>query len=363
MNIQTAAYGTWKSPITSEAIVAGSIGLGPLALNNHQLYWTEARPTEGGRNALCQVAVDAIGSGKTSPIAEVHGAELNGKPFNVRTRVHEYGGGAYLIHEGIAYVVNFGDQRVYQIGPDGIGVALTPEIAYRYADFVMDEKRDRLIAIGEDHRGVTPENQEPRNELIAIALDPNTPHTILASGHDFYSSPALSPDSNSLVWLTWDHPRMPWEGTELWMAKISDDGALGEPKLIAGGQTESIFQPQWAPDGHLYFVSDRTGWWNLYRWQAGNIEPLCPKEAEFGLPQWVFGMSTYGFRSAKELICTYSEQGVQKLSTLNLDTLVITEIPTPFTSIGGLRVSPNVCAFLGGSATQPTVLEIGRAHV
>ena len=358
MNIQTAAYGTWKSPITSEAIVAGSIGLGPLALDLHQLYWTEARPTESGRNALCQVAVNAsaAGTGEISLISEVHGAELNGKPFNVRTRVHEYGGGAYLIHEGIAYVVNYGDQRVYQIGRNGVGIALTPEMACRYADFVMDGRRDRLIAIGEDHRSVTPESHEPKNELIAIALDPTISHTVLASGHDFYASPALSPDGKYLVWLTWDHPRMPWEGTELWMAEVLDTGALSEPTLIAGGLKESIFQPQWSPDGRLYFVSDRTGWWNLYRWQAGNSEPLCPKEAEFGLPQWVFGMSTYGFRSAQELICTYSENGVQKLSTLNLDTLALTDIPTPFTSIAGLQVSSSICAFLGGSATQPTVL-------
>ncbi len=356
--IQTAAYGTWTSPITSESIVAGSIGLGPLALSGDLLYWTEARPTEGGRNAFCQVQIGGTG---LAEVAEVYSGMINDKPLNVRSRVHEYGGGAYLIHDNAshdnaAYGVNFADQRIYQFGPSGEPLALTPEMAYRYADFVMDEVRDRLISVGEDHREITPSNHEPKNELIAIALDGKTPHQVLASGHDFYASPAVSPDGKFLVWLTWDHPRMPWEGTELWLAEFQMDGTLGKPERIAGSATESIFQPQWGPDGRLYFVSDRTGWWNLYRWVDGAVEPLCPKAAEFGMPQWVFGMSTYGLRNAQELICAYSENGVQKLSRLDLATLELTDIPTPFTSITGLRVSDRTCAFLGGSATQPTVL-------
>ena len=350
-----APFGTWRSPITSELIVAGSIGLGPLLLDGDRLLWTESRPTEAGRNALCQSLLsnpDLI-------------SELTIAPFNIRTRVHEYGGGAFLAIDDQLYAVNYVDQRIYKITTDAEPKAITSEIAYRYADFILDAGRDRLISVREDHTNT--EAHEPKNELVAIDLkDPNAPQIVLATGHDFYASPCLSKDGKWLVWLTWDHPRMPWEGTELWMAAIKDDGTIGTPNLIAGSSTESIFQPLWADDGTLYFVSDRTGWWNLYRWHSANladnpnhpgeIEAICPKEAEFGQPQWVFGMSSYGLRNQNELIATYSENGLQKLASLNLKTLELVEIPTPYSSISGLRVGDRTLAFQGGSATQPTAL-------
>ncbi len=346
----TAPYGTWRSPITSELIVAGSIGLGPLLLKGNRLLWTESRPTESGRNVLCQALL-----GENTII------ELNPAPFNVRTRVHEYGGGAFQVTENAVYAVNYADQRIYNLTQES--QPLTPEIAYRYADFVLNEGRDRLISIREDHSDTTA--REPKNELVAIDLKTQT-QTVLATGHDFYASPSLSPDGKLLVWLTWDHPRMPWEGTELWIASVNPDGSLTRPALIAGSSSESIFQPQWSEDGKLFFVSDRTGWWNLYRWHPSNLadnpthpgelEAICPKEAEFGQPQWVFGMSSYGLRNAQELITSYSENGIQKLASLNLITLELTEIPTPYTSIAGLRVGDRTIAFLGGSATYPTAL-------
>ena len=350
-----APFGTWRSPITSELIVAGSIGLGPLLLDGDRLLWTESRPTEAGRNALCQSLLsnpDSI-------------SEMTTAPFNIRTRVHEYGGGAFLAIAHQLYAVNYGDQRIYKITIDAEPTAVTPEIAYRYADFILDAGRDRLISVREDHTNA--EAHEPKNELVAIDLkNPDAPQIVLATGHDFYASPCLGPDGKSLVWLTWDHPRMPWEGTQLWMATVQGDGTVGTPNLIAGSATESIFQPLWADDGKLYFVSDRTGWWNLYRWHPANlqdnpnypgeIEAICTKEAEFGQPQWVFGMSSYQLRNAHELIATYSENGLQKLASLNLKTLELVEIPTPYSSISGIRVSDRTVAFQGGSATQPTAL-------
>ncbi len=179
---------------------------------------------------------------------------------------------------------------------------------------------------------------------------------ILAEGCDFYASVRLHPDGSQLAWISWNHPNLPWDGTELWVAPILADGFLGEARLVAGGINESIFQPEWSPDGILYFISDRTNWWNLYRWCNGEIEPLHNKEAEFGLPQWVFGMSTYGFQSPHHLICTYTQDGNWYLARLNLETKQLEVIETPYTSISSLQVDNHRAVFLGGSGIESTAL-------
>jgi dipeptidyl aminopeptidase/acylaminoacyl peptidase len=344
---QLSPYGSWKSPITADLIVTGSLRLGELDLDGNTIYWSEGRPTEAGRSAIATCTPD----GKIRDITPM--------PFNVRTRVHEYGGGAYLAADGVIYFSHFGDQRLYQQAIDGDPLPLTPEGSYRYADAVLDRSRSRLICIREDHQG----EGEPVNAIVAIHLsaDPDTEAlesgTILVSGSDFYASARLSPDGSQLCWLSWNHPNMPWDGTELWLATVKADGSLAEAQCIAGGIAESIFQPEWSPDGRLYFVSDRTGWWNLYRWSAAAaIEPLCPKAAEFGLPQWVFGMTTYGIESAESLICTYVEAGTQHLARLNVQTLALSEIETPYAAIGGLKVGSGIAVFIGGSATQPSAI-------
>jgi dipeptidyl aminopeptidase/acylaminoacyl peptidase len=332
-----APYGSWKSPITSDLIVAGSIRLGELRLDGTDLYWSEGRPTEGGRNVVvwCNPGGEQL--------------DLTPDPFNVRSRVHEYGGGAYIVHQQTLYFSNFTDQRLYQQVPGQEPQPLTPEGAFRYADAVMDPGRDRLICIREDH---SQEQQEAINSIVSLPLTGKSAGEVMVMGYDFYASPRLSPDGRYLAWLSWNHPNMPWDGTELWVATVRADGTLEDAQPVAGGDTESIFQPEWSPDGTLYFVSDRTGWWNLYRWQGGQVEALCPKAAEFGLPHWVFRMTTYGFESAQSLICTYTEDGVQHLARLDTQTLELTEIPVPYTSLGGLQVSGKVAAFIGGSPTR-----------
>ncbi|MEM9216633.1 MAG: S9 family peptidase [Cyanobacteria bacterium P01_F01_bin.150] len=343
---QTAPYGSWKSPITSDLIVAGSLRLGEMRLDsgadNETLYWLEGRPTEGGRNVLV----------KRSPNGTTQ--DLTPEGFNVRTRVHEYGGGAYIVHNGTVYFSNFADQRMYVQGPGEDPVALTADYeksAMRYTDALVDEARNRLICVREDHRG----EREAVNSIVAIALatEGNAAQTVLTSGHDFYSSPRLSPDGSQLAWLTWDHPDMPWDGTELWVAKVEASGALSTPTKVAGSRTEAIFQPTWSPDGMLYFVSDRTDWWNLYRLVDGKVDAICPKAGEFGLPHWVFRMSTYGFESAESLICTYSENGSQYLARLNTKTLELTHISIPYTSMGGVQVGTGVVLFGAASPTKP----------
>lgn len=335
---QIAPYGAWQSPITSDLIVAGSIGLGQVKLDGDRVYWSESRPTEGGRSVVMQWS-----GGQTT--------EITPTPFNVRTRVHEYGGNAFTVIDDAVYFSNFVDQQLYRQA-DGEPIALTTLEKMRYTDVILDAQRQRLLAVREDH---TTADQEAVNTLVSIGLDGATP-VILASGHDFYASPQLSPDGTTLAWLTWDHPHMPWDGTELWIATVQPDGTLSPSQLIAGSGAESIFQPQWSPDGGLYFVSDRTGWWNLYRWQQSQIVPLCPMAAEFGLPQWVFGMATYGFVSSQTLLCTYTQAGISHLASLDLPTGQLTPIPTPYTSLAGLRVNAQQAAFVGGSATAPAAI-------
>jgi dipeptidyl aminopeptidase/acylaminoacyl peptidase len=334
----TAPYGSWKSPITSDLIVAGSIRLGEICLEGDTVYWSEGRPTEGGRS----VVVKRTSDGQVT--------DLTPAPFNARTRVHEYGGGAFNVWQGTLYFSNFADQRLYRVVSGSEAEPITPESALRFADVVGDKQRSRLIGICEDHTG----DGEAVNKIVAIADEIQ----VLVSGNDFYASPRLSPDGSQLAWMTWNHPNMPWDGTELWVAVVNGDGSLGAAQKVAGGLTESIFQPEWSPDGVLYFISDRTDWWNLYRWQDGAIVPLCPKAAEFGLPQWVFGMTTYGFESAQSLICTYVENGIQHLARLNTQTLELSEIPTPYSSISGLQVSSGFAAFLGGSVAKPGAIAL-----
>jgi dipeptidyl aminopeptidase/acylaminoacyl peptidase len=326
-----APYGSWKSPITSDLIVANSIRLGEIRLEGETVYWSEGRPTEGGRSVVV----------KRSPDGQI--TDLTPAPFNARTRVHEYGGAAFNVFNGTLYFSNFADQRLYRQTE-----AFTPEANLRYADAIWDAQRDRLICICEDHT----QGSEPVNKIVAVSPAIAT----LVSGNDFYASPRLSPDGSRLAWITWNHPNMPWDGTELWMAEVTAAGTLGEPQKIAGSLTESIFQPEWSPDGALYFISDRTQWWNLYRWRNGQVEPLCSKAAEFGLPQWVFGMTTYGFESADHLICTYVENGVQHLARLQTQTLELSEITTPYDSISGLQVTSGWAAFIGGSTTAPSAI-------
>ena len=236
--------------------------------------------------------------------------------FNARTRVHEYGGGAYTVRDGVLIFSNFSDTRLYRVDGDDAPRPITPEGALRYADMIFDPDRARLIAVREDHSG----DGEAVNTIVA--LDPNGDESggmVLTSGADFYSNPRLSPDGRRLAWLQWNHPNMPWDGSELWVGEIGEDGMVSSSELIAGGPQESIFQPEWAPDGTLYFVSDRTGWWNLYRRSGDGDEAVAPMEAEFGLPQWVFGMATYAFLDPRTILATYTRDGTWHLVTIDTE--------------------------------------------
>ncbi len=343
---QIAPYGSWKSPVTSDLIVSETVRLGQIMLDGEDIYWSEMRPAEGGRYVVVRRTPDG------------RATDVTPSPFNARTRVHEYGGGAFVVADGVVYFSNFADQRLYRQYPGDQPRPITPEAGLRYADSVVDRQRGRILCIREDH---TDPGREAVNAIVSLDPEGSDGGQVLVSGNDFYSSPRLSPDGTRLAWLTWNHPDMPWDGTELWVGELQADGSLGRAQRVAGGVAESIFQPEWSPDGVLYFVSDRTGWWNLYRWRdghkmlpsaSGGVEPLCEMEAEFGRPQWVFGMSTYAFESAGRIICTYTEQGTWHLASLDTETRQLELIEPPYSSIGGVRAAPGRAVFVGGSPTE-----------
>ncbi len=335
-----APYGSWKSPITADLIVSDTVGFGQIVLDGGNVYWSEMRPTEGGRNVI----VRRNRAGHTEDLLPV--------PFNARTRVHEYGGGAFTVRDGVIYFSNFSDQRIYRLTPDDAPIAITPEGRQRYADGVIDHRRQCLICVREDHAS----GGQPVNTVVGLDLNGRREAQVLAAGYDFYASPRLSPDGSQLAWLAWNHPNMPWDGTELWRTDVREDGTLGKAVCLAGGEEESIFQPLFSPEGILYFISDRNGWWNLYRWNKGKVEPLVAMEAEFGLPQWIFGISTYEFESENRIVCTYNQKGIWRLAAVDTVRRELTPIGTPYTDISSVCARPGQAVFLAAAPTQPSAI-------
>ena len=334
-----ASYGSWKSPLTATAIASESFGLAQVAIDGDDLYWTETRPWEGGRSVI----VRRSAGGETTDVTPAG--------FNVRNRVHEYGGGAFAVHDGVVYFTNDSDQRVYAHRPGEAPTPLTPDDALRYADLEVDRRHNRIVCVCEDH---TQADTEPANTVVDIDIASGEIEAI-AQGNDFYSSPRISPNGDRVCWLAWDHPNMPWDETELWVADVDSDGKPGNARLVAGDAGESIGEPQWSPDGSLYFVSDRTGWWNLYRWDGGDSSTnVCPLEAEFTGPQWQFGAAHYGFAGADDLVCSYTQDGFWRVGRLDPRSGHLEPFNLPFTDLarGALKVGNGWAAFISGSPTQ-----------
>jgi dipeptidyl aminopeptidase/acylaminoacyl peptidase len=290
--------------------------------------------------------------------------DLTPAGFNVRTRVHEYGGGAWLPCAEAVLFSNFSDQRLYRQEPGGEPEPITPEppapAALRYADGRTTPDRDLLVCVRESHLGA-----EVVNELVALPTDGSAAPRVVASGRDFYSFPRISPDGTRLAWTEWDHPRMPWDGTELRVAPIERSGVLGEPRLVAGGPGESIWQPDWSPAGDLHYVSDRTGWWNLYREAE---QPLAPEAAEYGYPQWLFGGSTYACLEDGTILCVRCDRAEERLCRI-LDGRP-EPLGLPYTSFGfpcvrsdGERAIFIAASPAEGSAVVELDVETGKTKV
>ncbi len=335
---RTAPYGFWDSPITPELAAERSVRLGQVALSEEAVYWTESRPADGGRHAV-------VRAGRDGQRRDAFPA-----PFDARSRVHEYGGAAFVVDGDAQLFSNLADQRIYHCRPGAAPRPVTPAGPWRYADFTPDPGRGRLIGVREDHGG-----GQPRNSLAAIDLKTGEARD-LAAGRDFYAAPRLSPDGRRLAWLAWDHPCMPWDGAELWTAEVDARGELASPRRIAGGQGESALQPKWSPGGVLCFVSDRNGWWNLHRLSGDTVAPILEMDAEFGSPPWFLGQSTYDFESAERLICAYTQHGVWRLARLPLNGGELEPIDTPYDWFAQLRVAGRRLAFKAGSPTEPSLI-------
>lgn len=335
---KTAPYGSWASPITPDILLKGTVHLRNQMLrwDGEDLYWTELRPDEGGRVVISCRGADGSISDITPP------------NFNARTRVHEYGGGAWAVRDGTVFFTNFKDQRLYRQDRAGEPRAISPEADIRHADIVIDAHRARIIAVREDH---TTGASEAVNTLVAIDAYGDGAPVTLASGNDFYSSPKLSHSGDRIAWITWNHPNMPWDGTELWVGELDRDGNVKSSRKIAGGRSESVLQPEWSPLGELYFISDRNDWWNIYRARGEGDEPVCRRNAEFGGPQWAFGQRYYDFAGPDEIVCLYSDASGSKLGVIDLDSGHMQTVELLYTSLSSIQVSGRKAALIGSSPT------------
>jgi dipeptidyl aminopeptidase/acylaminoacyl peptidase len=311
------SFGSWESPITAELVAQASVRISDIKTHGHDVYWIETRPEENGRNALVVRSPDA--QSKDALPAK----------YSVRTRVHEYGGAPYAISNHEIFFTNFSDQRLYRASGSKVK-ALSAEVPLRYADLVVDGSRNRLICVVEDHMNP----QDVRNFIGAVPFNGHS--ETLVSGNDFYSNPRLSPDGTRLCWLTWNHPNMPWDGCELWVGDFDEVGQVTNQCLVAGGKEESIAQPEWSSEGELYFVSDRTGWWNIYRLRGDSLQaPFGNTHEEFARPQWVFGLSSYAFANTTQIVAATCKNGRWGLSLFDLAAGTRKALPVgSYTSMG-----------------------------
>jgi dipeptidyl aminopeptidase/acylaminoacyl peptidase len=338
-----APYGSWVSPITPDLVSSeGGVQFGYVDVSEDGVYWTESRPNEEGRTALVYRAHDG------EPVDVVPPG------FNVRTRVHEYGGGAWFRDGDVLFCSSFDDSRLYRIDSAGAEPRpITPEPreshALRYADGRVFADGRLIVCVREEHG-----EGEPTNELVVLPADGSAEPRAVATGRDFYAAPRPSPDGTRLAWLAWDHPRMPFEGTDLCIADLGDDGSLVNDRRVAGSDEESIFQPEWSRAGDLYFVSDRTGWSNLYVERSGKVEALTSEEAELGYPQWVFDLTRYTFLGDGRIACLFTRSALDALELLDPESGGLQRVDLPYTDLTpSLRSVGNRLVLAGSSPTKP----------
>ena len=337
----TAPYGSWPSEITTDLMTAGTVGLTESRLHKGVVYWLELRPKEQGRTAI--VCMDESDTR----------SELTTSAVSCRSSVHEYGGACYLPTDSGLFFVNQKDQQIYRIDQTGEVVKLTDAPDTRFADFCFNGTT--LVAVAEQHSKAP---DSPENYLAAIDID-NGDVRALHQGQDFYSSATFSADGKRLSWITWMHPQMPWDGTNLWTAELATDGTLTNATVVAGGVDESIVQPEWSPDGQLYFVSDKSNWWNLYKLNGNDVEPVCPRQAEFGLPQWQFGMIRYGFIDRNTILTSFSENGTEKLASIDTRSGALAEIDREHSGYSSIRTEAGKYCYIAQSTTGFPAVYVG----
>ena len=344
-------FGAWSSPITADLIATGSIRLSEVSLRGEDLCWLESRPTEGGRYVV--VRRDSRGDCE----------DINPPDTNARTRVHEYGGASYMVAEDVAFFSNYADQRLYRRdrGDDPIAITPAPEIpaGLRYADMQLTPDGRTIVCVRERHAT----EGEAVNEIVTLPANGTTEPVVIGSGRDFYAFPRVSPDGAKVSWVEWDHPNMPWDGTELVVADLAADGTASNARRMAGGPAESIYQPEWSPEGVLYLVSDRTGWWNLYQLDGTDLIPLTPMDAEFGGPAWSLDAGQYAFLSGGRIVCVYGQDGIHHLGVIEPGKPGVRDVATPFTAFASIDTDggERVAVVAGGPVIPGSVALIDMA--
>jgi dipeptidyl aminopeptidase/acylaminoacyl peptidase len=351
------ACGSWESPIGSADLVRGALRLSAPRLDGGLLYWLEGRPDEGGRQVV--MAGELSDSGSLRSLREV-----SPEGHNVRTRVHEYGGGEYVVAGSWLFYVEDGDRSLYAGPIDGEKRRLASTGAH-YADLTLSPDRRWLVAVEERPR----EGSEPENRLVAFRLPDSSSAgragarvapSVVAAGRDFYASPAFAPAGDRLVWLAWDHPNMPWNGTCLEQIGWGSEGVAGGARVLAGGVAESLFQPRFSPSGRLYAISDRSGWWNLVAVTESGSEPIQRLEAELGRPQWAFGLSTWAFLGEREVLASATVSGLDELMRIDLESGAARRVSTPFCQVMGVEASEGWATWIAGSPDRAAGLYVWR---
>lgn len=340
--MQPLPFGTWPSPIAAADLARASVTISYVRALNGVPYWVESRPNEQGRYVIVSADVDG------------RFTELTPPGYNARTRVHEYGGVPYTLQRGAIYFSNFADQRLYVQRAGAEPAALTPE-GYRYADCGLDASGTLIFCVREDHTATG----EPKNAIVAVPTAGGSAGTVLFGESDFVAYPRVSADGRRLAWIAWNHPDMPWDASNLYVADIVN-GRLEGITQVAGGPNESVLEPAWDADGTLYFISDRSNWWNLYRWAGKQIEPVLALEAEIGGPLWVLGQTNYALTGDGRAVLRYGVKAQDKLGVLDLRSRKLQTLDVPFTSLSSITLlSHDTALAIAGSSTQePAVVSI-----
>jgi dipeptidyl aminopeptidase/acylaminoacyl peptidase len=328
-----APYGTWMSPVTTELVVGQTIGLSSVMVDGADVWWLESRPNEAGRSVLVRRGADGLIRDMTPP------------PFDVASRVHEYGGGAAWVQDGRAVFSHKRDGSVWLIEGDAAPRQVAATAGCRYADFRFLPGRDAVVCVREDHRDRPPTDPRAAIVLLDLSGDPAQDGRVLVQGPDFLAAPRPSPDGRALAWFAWDHPDMPWDATRLYRAPLDGD-ALGAPALVAGGPGDSVIHPAWSPAGVLHYLSDRSGWWNIYRDDGSHV---CPLAAEIGGPHWTFGPRWFAFLPGGDIVAAVIQDGSSTAAVISGGQLrplalgQVAQCPVPVARAGGPPALAFVC--------------------